>query len=290
MSEITNQAHGEAGERSESTHIPMPAPSFWPMVCAFGIMLGMAGFVTHWAVSVTGIVILLRALAGWWHDVIPVESHEEMAIDVERRPAPIMVEERSVIRLQVGEGEHRLRVPEKVHPYSAGIWGGLAGGAVMAALACLYGLVAQGSIWYPINLLAGVVIPGMGDATLAQLKAFNGVAFAAAFVGHGMLSILMGVLYAALLPMFPKFAPLWAGVLMPLLWTGLVGTTLAILNPALNSRISWPWFIACQLAFGLVGGFVVARSTMITSMQSWGLAERAFVHAPGLRPERQDPE
>jgi hypothetical protein len=260
------------------------------MVSAFGVTLTASGLLTHWAVSVVGGVILLRAILGWWHDVIPLEAHEEMPIDAERRPGPIMVEERSVIRLQVGEGEHRLRVPEKVHPYSAGIWGGLAGGTVMAALACLYGLIAEGSIWYPINLLAGVVIPGMGDATLAQLRAFNGVAFGAAFVGHGMLSILMGVLYAALLPMFPKFAPLWAGVLMPLLWTGLVGTTLAILNPALNSRISWPWFVACQLAFGLVGGFVVARSTMISSMQSWGIAERAFMHAPGIRPERKDPE
>jgi hypothetical protein len=34
----------------------------------------------------------------------------------------------------------------------------------------------------------------------------------------------------------------------------------------------------------------VARSTMISSMQSWGIAERAFMHAPGIRPERKDPE
>src|SRR6185437_11080272 len=99
-----------------------------------------------------------------------------------------------------GESGHRVHVPESAHPYSAGIWGGLAGGTAMAALACLYGLIAQGSIWYPINLLAGVVVPGMGQASTEQLRAFNGLAFAAAFVGHGIISILVGLVYAVILP------------------------------------------------------------------------------------------
>jgi hypothetical protein len=249
----------------------------------------MAGLLTHWAVSVIGVLIIARGVLGWWHDVIPLEKHEEMPIDAELRPAPIMVEERSVIRLRVGQGQHRIHVPEKVHPYSSGLLGGLAGGAAMAGLACLYGVLAEGSIWYPVNLLAGVVIPGMGDMTLEELKAFHGLAFAAASIGHVVLSMLVGVLYSVLLPMFPKYAPLWAGFLMPLLWSGLIGTTLEILNPALNTRISWPWFVACQLVFGLVGGFVIARSRKIESMQSWGLAERAELEAPGLSPEREEP-
>jgi hypothetical protein len=288
MGQIVERHHGEAGERSEGTHIPMPAPSFWPMVCAAGITFSMAGLVTHWAVSAVGVLILARGVLGWWRDVIPFERHEEMPIDEELRPAPIMVEERSVIRLRVGQGQHRIRVPEKVHPYSAGLWGGLAGGAAMAGLACLYGQLAEGSVWYPVNLLAGVVIPGMGDLTLEQLRAFHGLAFVVASIGHVVLSMLMGVLYSVLLPMFPKYAPLWAGFLMPLLWSGLIGTTLQILNPALNSRISWPWFVACQLGFGLVGGFVIARTRKIDSMQSWGMAERAEIEAPGLSPERED--
>jgi hypothetical protein len=86
--------------------------------------------------------------------------------------------------------------------------------------------------------------------------------------------------YAVMLPMFPKYAPFWAGILMPLFWSGLVATTLDIVNPAMNARISWPWFVACQLGFGLVGGFVIARSTSISTMQAWSLAERAFLEAP----------
>jgi hypothetical protein len=114
------------------------------------------------------------------------------------------------------------------------------------------------------------------------LRAFNGLAFAAAFVGHGTISILVGLVYAVILPMFPKYAPFWAGILMPLFWTGLVATVLNLVNPLMNERISWPWLVACQLGFGLVGGYVIARSASIQTMQSWSLAERAFVEAPGI--------
>jgi hypothetical protein len=280
--------HGEAGERSEQTHIEMPAPTFWPMVFAFGLTLLFAGMVTHYVIGIVGLIIGFRAAVGWWRDVIPIEEHEEVPIDPALRPAPIMVEARSVVRLRAGEGRHRIRVPEEIHPYSAGFWGGLAGGAVMAGLACLYGLIAQHSIWYPINLMAGVVIPSLGNATAEQLRAFDALAFFAALVGHGVISILVGVLYAVMLPMFPKYAPFWAGILVPLLWTGLVATLLGILNPAMVGRISWPWFVASQLGFGLVAGYVIARSTMIQTMQSWNLAERAFLEAPGVKPPREE--
>lgn len=280
--------HGEAAERTEHESIEMPAPTFWPMVLAFGLTLLVAGKLTHWSVGAVGLVIAARAAWGWWHDVIPHEVHEEVPINPALRPAPIQVEQRSVVRLQVGERGHRTRIPQEIRPYSAGLWGGLAGGAVMAGLACLYGLVAQHSIWYPVNLLAGVVVPDLGNEPLAQLRAFNGLAFVAALFGHVMLSILMGIVYAVMLPMFPKYAPFWAGILMPLFWSALVATTLNVVNPALNERINWPWFVVCQLAFGLVGGYVIARSTSIKTMQTWSLAERAFVEAPGLKPPRED--
>ena len=288
MSEETH--HGEATERTEHSHIELPAPTFWPIVFSFGLTLMFAGLVTHWAVSAVGLVIAVRGVLGWWFNVIPHEQHEAVPVNPALRPAPILVDTRSVVRLKAGEQGHRVRIPEEIHPYSAGIWGGLAGGAGMAALACLYGLIAQHSIWYPINLLAGVVIPNLGNASLEQLRAFNGLAFFAALVGHGVISCLVGVVYAVMLPMFPKYAPFWAGILMPLFWSGLVATVLNIINPALNGRISWPAFVACQLAFGLVAGFVIARSTSIKTMQSWPLAERAFLHAPGIAPPREDEE
>ncbi len=280
--------HGEASERTEQDSIVLPAPTFWPIVFAFGLTLIFAGLLTHWAVSAVGFIITVRGVLGWWHDVIPHEEHEAVPINPALRPAPVMVEARSVVRLTAGEGGHRVRIPETIHPYSAGIWGGLAGGAAMAALAVLYGLIAEHSIWYPINLLAGVVIPDLGNASLEQLRAFNGLAFVAALIGHGIISCLVGVVYAVMLPMFPKYAPFWAGILMPLFWSGLVATVLNIINPALNGRISWPWFVVAQLGFGLVGGYVIARSTSISTMQSWPIAERAFLHAPGMHPPKEN--
>jgi hypothetical protein len=280
--------HGEAGERTDQTHIILPAPTFWPIVFAFGLTLLFAGPVTHWAVGLVGLILTFRGAVGWWHNVIPHEEHEAVPIEPELRPAPVLVETRSVVRLHAGEHGHRVRIPEEVHPYSAGIWGGLAGGTAMAALACLYGLAAQHSIWYPVNLLAGAVIPDLGNANIEYLRGLHLLPFTAALVGHVCLSILVGIVYAVILPMFPKYAPFWAGILMPLFWSGLIATVLNILNPVLNERINWPWFVICQLAFGLVAGYVIARSTQIKTMQSWTLAERAFMEAPGVRPARED--
>ena len=205
-----------------------------------------------------------------------------LPVDVKHRPLPIVADQRSVARLSVGHAKHRMRIPEETHPYSSGILGGLAGGLAMAALACLYGLIAQHSIWFPVNLLSGVVLPNMGSETLEQLRAFSPGPFAVALAGHIVLSILVGVLYAVILPMFPKYAPFWAGILMPLIWTGIVATLLNLINPALNSRINWLWFIACQLGFGLVCGYIIARSARIKTMQSWTFAERASLDAPGI--------
>lgn len=281
--------HGEAGERTQASAIQLPAPTYWPFIFAFGLTLLFAGVVTHWIVSAVGLVLSVRGVLGWWHTVIPHEEHEEVLIDPLHRPAPIMVESRSVVRLSAGQGQHRVRVPETIHPYSAGILGGMAGGTAMAILACLYGLIAEHSIWYPINLLAGAVIPQIGFDTVEQLRQFSALAFMAALVGHAVFSILVGIVYAVMLPMFPKYAPFWAGILMPLFWSALVAVALNLLNPALNGRISWPWFVVAQLAYGLVGGFFIARSTSINTMQSWSLAERAFLETPGLHePSRSD--
>ena len=262
----------------------MPAPSYWPLVLAFGLGFIFAGLVTQLSVSIVGAVLALRGAVGWWREVIPREKCVAIPVDPNLRPAPITAEAKSVVRLRAGEQHHRASVPEKIHPYSAGIFGGLVGGFVMAVLACLYGIIAEHSLWYPVNLLAGVILPDIGRESVEQLRAFQGAAFATALAGHAVISILVGIIYAAILPMFPKYAPVWAGILMPVFWSGLIASTLDVVNPALNARINWPWFIVCQLGYGLFGGYVIARSTQIDTMRSWDFASRAFVHAPGLRP------
>jgi hypothetical protein len=72
-----------------------------------------------------------------------------------------------------------------------------------------------------------------------------------------------------------------------LLWSGLIWAVLGMVNPALNARIDWVWFIASQIAFGLTVGLVVARAQPIATMQTWPLAARAGVEACGMAPQRE---
>ncbi len=45
--------------------IEMPAPSFWPIVLAFGLLLMAAGVIFSLIISAVGVIILLVALVGW---------------------------------------------------------------------------------------------------------------------------------------------------------------------------------------------------------------------------------
>ena len=82
----------------------------------------------------------------------------------------------TVDQLRPGMAGHRFRLPEKVHPISAGVKGGIVGGLVMPIPALAYGLISGHGLWFPINLLAGMVIPGAGSATARQLEQFSGTA------------------------------------------------------------------------------------------------------------------
>jgi hypothetical protein len=264
--------------------IDMPAPTAWPMLLAAAITLVFAGLVTSGYISLVGAVLVIFAAVGWWREVLPHEHEHEVAIE---RPldAVMHVTSRRVERLRLGEEGHRVRIPAEIKPYSAGVKGGLVGAVAMGAVAILFGIISQGSVWYPINLLAGAALPGMATASVEQLRQFNALALLLGTVVHLATSILVGLLYAVMLPMFPKRAWLWAGWLVPILWTGLIASTLDVVNPALNARIDWRWFIASQLAFGVIGGYVIARSQSIETMQSWPLAARAGIEAPTDREE-----
>jgi hypothetical protein len=187
---------------SEDTHhepssesVLVPAPTGWPFVTSFGIALMFLGLVTHLVVSAVGIVLLARGLIGWWTDVLPVEKHEHAPLLPEHlRAATVKVARHSVEHLRAGEAGHRVKIPAEIHPYSAGIRGGVAGAAAMAIPAVAYGLIAKGSIWYPINLLAAAALPSMAAADDAQLKAFDATAFGVAVVSHLLISILVGLI------------------------------------------------------------------------------------------------
>jgi hypothetical protein len=85
--------------------------------------------------------------------------------------------------------------------------------------------------------------------------------------------------------MFPRGAGWRSGLVTPVLWSGLVAATLSWINPTLNERIDWSWFVGSQIAFGLTAGWVIARTAKIETMQSWPLADRAGIEAQGSSEE-----
>ena len=263
--------------------IEVPAPTAWPLVLAFGFSLLFAGLVTSLSVTFLGAVLGLAGCIGWFREVFPRE-HEE--------PVPILPEEirvtterRVVERLPI---DHQVRawLPLKTYPVSAGVKGGLGGAVAMAVLACAYGVLKAGSIWYPINLLAAVVYAESLKLGPAQLYSFHADTFAIALVLHIVVSALVGLLYGAMLPMFSHRPIVLGGLIGPVLWSGLIYTFLGLLNPLLASHIDWVWFIASQVAFGIVAGLVVVRESPMPTRENLSFAIRAGIEAPGISPPR----
>jgi hypothetical protein len=275
------------GQEAADKVIQVPASTGWPLVAAFGVTLVFAGLLTHVMVSSLGAVALCAGLIGWFREVLPREAHDSVVLEKEEampvRPSP------KVRHLQLGQSGHRARLPLKIYPYSAGLRGGLVGGAAMSILAILYGVIGHHSIWYPINLLAAAGSANISAMSYEQLLLFNGAGLVLATIIHVIGSALVGLLYGIALPMFPRRPMLLGGVMAPLFWSGILYTGLGIMNPALQARIHWGWFMASQFAFGLVAGFVVARHEPIATMQYLPFAERAGIEAPGIEDEKGDP-
>src|SRR5438132_7304562 len=127
----------------------------------------------------------------------------------------------------------------------------------------------------------------MAEADVTTLRAFDGVALVVGLVAHGVTSVLVGTLYAAILPLLPRRHLLWGGLIAPLLWSGLLWAAMGVIDPALNARVAWTWFAASQIAFGITAGYVVARATPVATAQTRPFVERARVEATG-RGVRED--
>jgi hypothetical protein len=263
----------------------MPAPTAWPIVLAFGITLLFAGLVTSGAVSWLGAIVSVIGAVGWFRLVLPHEAHEKLLVT--GQVPEVTTRCREITQVAVASELKRMWLPLEIHPISSGIWGGLAGSVVMAGLAILYGVLSQQSIWYSINLLAAGFFPGAVSATTAQIAEFHLGAFLIAVPIHLITSVLVGLLYAAMLPMLPKHPILLGGFIAPILWSGVIHSVLAIVNPVLNQRIHWGWYAASQIGFGIVAGIVVNRHARIPTLQQLPLAFRMGMEASGMSGENR---
>ena len=259
--------------------IASPASTAWPLVLAFGFTLICAGLLTSVSVSVLGAVLTVAGCAGWFREVLP-RAHE---IEIPVIPSEFAaVTNRPVVdRLPVAPDQLRAWLPLRTHLISAGLKGGLAGGVAMAVLACAYGVFKAGSIWYPINLLAASVYAQSLRLGGSQLNAFHPDSLAIALLLHALVSTAVGLLYGAMLPMFSRRPIILGGLIGPVLWSGLLYSMLSLLDPLLESHIDWLWFIASQVAFGIVAGLVVVRQPRTPTRENVAFAIRAGVEAPG---------
>ena len=281
---MTELAQHDAG-RGQSRVILMPSPTAWPLFLAFGAALMFGGLVTNLIITAIGAVVAMVAVTGWFRQVFPHEQHTEVVI----HPSPVVVESsrRSIDRVHVGQ-PHRAYLPLETYPVLAGIKGGIGGGIAMVIPALLYGLIAQHSIWYPINLLGGAGVANWRNPTTADIAAFHWQGLAVASVIHIATCLLVGLLYGAMLPMMPRRPIVLGGVVAPLLWTGLLYSTINSINPVLAERISWSWFLVSQFAFGIVAGLIVSRAERIPTAQSLPFLARIGLQTPGIMRQLDD--
>src|SRR5262249_13016880 len=135
------------------TSVEMPRPTTAPIIVSLGAVLLAAGVPFGAAFLVAGALPSVSGLGLWGRNLSPGRGHcrEPLAGAAEA----VASKRQGVEQLYPGMPGYRIHLPEKVHPISAGIRGGLVGGLVMPLPALIWGIFSDHGIWYPVNLLAG---------------------------------------------------------------------------------------------------------------------------------------
>jgi len=274
--------HNDSGGHGEiDGFVQLPTPTIWPMVLALGISLAVAGLVTHWVITLLGVCLIVPSAVGWFSQVLPHEHHAPVPVSTE--VVTVSTERVPSVRRASAQGRREVHPLDSYSPL-VGIKGGIAGGVAMTIPAAIFGILQYHSVWYPINLLAAGGFVSWASESDAFLARFHWSGLLAASAIHIFTSLLVGLLYGAMLPMFPRKPILTCGFVAPFLWTGILYTSLGVLSPILNQRIHWGWFFLSQIAFGLVAGFVVNLQVKVRSKEfrSLPFAVRAGLHTDAV--------
>jgi hypothetical protein len=85
--------------------------------------LTIAGMVTHWVISLLGVVLALRSTVGWFFEVLPHEHHASVPVHAEE----IVISTTRKRHEQVAiDPKHRKLLPVETFSIAAGIKGGIA--------------------------------------------------------------------------------------------------------------------------------------------------------------------
>ncbi|WP_437204690.1 hypothetical protein [Planctomicrobium sp. SH664] len=249
-------ANTEQGEE----FVLLPRPTAAPLVVALGVALLALGVPFGVAFAGVGGVLLFVGLRSWIADLGRGAGEVlEPLRAAEFRATPIQPAPGTVAELKPGVPGYRFRLPERVHPLSAGVRGGIIGGLVMPVPALLHGILSGHGIWYPVNLLAGIMLPGMQRLDVAQLEQFRPGALVAGLMVHAVICLIAGLIYGAVLPTLPRLPkPIaWGWLLLPLLWSSVSYGLMGFVNPLLSREVDWPWYVFSQFLYGLSVAVVV---------------------------------
>lgn len=252
----------------DSRTVEMPQSTAAPIVLALGIALLAGGIPFGLGFLVVGAIVLFAGLGMWISQLLPGQGHQHESLaepTSSAEPVP-----GKVPPLQEGMPGYRLLLPQAYHPVSSGVKGGIVGGIVMPIPAIIWGLMTGYGVWYPINLVAGMVLPGVGKMTDAALMQFQLPLFLIAVVIHAIMSATIGLIYGVLLPTLPGVPQTiaWGGLLAPLLWAGITYAMVNTINPLLEEQVSWPWFISAQFIFGAIVTGLIRRSGRYSSLSA----------------------
>ena len=268
-------------EEPNAGTVHLPAPTAWPFLMALGITLVAASLVTTAGIGYLGAVIALGSAIGWFREVLPHERHEHVPVTEEIISFVPAAEK--VARIEIDE-THRAQLPLQTFTISSGIKGGIAGGIAMVIPAEIYGLLRYHSVWYVVNLLGGAGVGEWTNPTVEQMTHFRLSAFITANIIQGATTLLVGILYGAMLPIWPRRPILLGGLIAPVIWTGFLHSILGLVNPFLAERIDWWSFAASQVIFGLVAGYTVTKLGNLKRLRQVPLSVRLGVEARGLHP------
>jgi hypothetical protein len=289
MTDVNNPSHRSPDTLAPAgivSHVHLPHPTAWPFVMALGLTLLIGSLVMDVAVGALGLFLVVAGAIGWFNNVLPEERLENLEVSADI--VTVTPESQIRVRRIAIDETHRAQLPLHTFSIISSIKGGIAGGFAMIIPAELYGIVRYHSIWYVVNLLGGAGVGSWQNPTHDQLMHFRLSAFITASIIQLATTLLVGMLYGALLPVWPKRPILLGGIVAPILWTGLLHSVLGIVNPYLAGRIDWISFAAAQIIYGLVAGFTLVRLGDIHRLDQAPLAIRLGVESPGLQPGRKE--
>lgn len=255
------------GDPARTGSVELPRATSWPIVISLGITLMALGVATSHVFTVVGGVVFAAGIVGFIGQLLPGRGHEhEPLVEPAAQAKPAASRPGFVEQLKPGVVGYRFQLPEKVHPVSAGIKGGILGGVLMALTALVWGVWSGNGIWFPVNLLAGLVSPGVDELPPERLREFHLGWLAIGIVLHAAMSVGLGLIYGVILPTLPPVPGgplLFGGVILPLLWTGASYGMMGIVNPVLNDHVVWRWYVASQLVYGVTASIVIMLSEKI---------------------------